>query len=235
MTYLIVLLGTLLVVLIFYMLYSNYFSSTTQLSGEIDMKDKTADITVDKLTRPDATRYSYNIWLYVDKPLSGSNTIFNRVNDLGLFLDGNTSTLSVRVHRRGAGTSTALLEDDTPYQLSNNFPLQKWVYVTISVDNSAIDMYLDGKLIKSVITERIADGNKTHRPDDAASIKFGVNPGTYMSKFNRKLVTSDPQTVWSSYMEGSGSSMGIGKLSNRYNVNLSIAKDNIISNTIPIW
>ena len=47
MDYLIILLGTLLVVIIVYMLYTNYFASTTQLSGEVDMKDKTADITVD--------------------------------------------------------------------------------------------------------------------------------------------------------------------------------------------
>ena len=39
MDYLIILLGTLLVVIIVYMLYTNYFSSTTQLSGEVDMKD----------------------------------------------------------------------------------------------------------------------------------------------------------------------------------------------------
>ena len=56
-----------------------------------------------------------------------------------------------------------------------------------------------------------------------------------MTKFNRKLVPSDPQTAWSSYMEGSGSKLGLGNLANRYNINLAISKDNIISNTIPIW
>ena len=234
MDYLIILLGTLLVVIIVYMLYTNYFASTTQLSGEVDMKDKTADITVDKLTRPDATRYAYNIWIYVDKPLSGMRTIFDRPNDLGLFLDGSTSTLGVKLYRRTSG-SNAVAADNAEYLLSNNFPLQKWVYITVSVDNSTVDMYLDGKLVKSVIVERTASGNKYHRPDATSPITFGVNPGTYMTKFNRKLVPSDPQTAWSSYMEGSGSKLGLGNLANRYNINLAISKDNIISNTIPIW
>jgi len=234
MDYLIVLLGTLLVVIIVYMLYTNYFSSTTQLSGEVDMKDKTADIAVDKLTKPDSTRYSYNIWIYVDKPASGSRTIFNRVNDLGLFLNGDTSVLEVRLYRR-SGTSTAIATDNAVYQLSNNFPLQKWVYITVSVDNSTIDMYLDGKLVKSVISERIVSGNKYHRPDATSPITFGVNPGMYMTKFNRKLAPSDPQTAWNSYMEGSGSKLGLSNLANRYNINLAISKDNILSNTIPIW
>jgi hypothetical protein len=234
MDYLIILLGTLLVVIIVYMLYTNYFSSTTKLSGEIDMKDKTADITVDKLTKPDSTRYSYNIWIYVDKPVSGSRTIFDRANDLGLFLNGDTSTLEVRLYRR-AGTANAVSADNAAYQLSNNLPLQKWVYVTVSVDNSTIDMYLDGKLVKSAIAERTTTGNKYHRPDATSPIKFGVNPGTYMTKFNRKLGPSDPQTTWSSYMEGSGSAMGLSSLANRYNINLAISKDNIISNTISLW
>ena len=233
MNYLIILLGTLLVVIIVYMLYTNYFSSTTQLSGEVDMKDKTANITVDKLTRPDSTRYSYNIWIYVDKPASESRTIFDRANDLGLFLNGDTSTLEVRLYRRYG--STAIADDNAVYQLSNNFPLQKWVYITISVDNSTIDMYLDGKLVKSAIAERTISGNKSHTPDATSPITFGVNPGTYMTKFNRKLAPSDPQTAWSSYMEGSGSNMGLGNLANRYNINLAISKDNIVSNTIPLW
>lgn len=233
MNYLIVLLGTLLVVIIGYMLYTNYFSSTTKLSGEIDMKDKTADITVDKLTKPDSTRYSYNIWIYVDKPVSGSRTIFDRANDLGLFLNGDTSVLEVHLYRRAGSSANAA--DDAIYQLSNNLPLQKWVYVTVSVDNSTIDMYLDGKLVKSAIAERITTGNKSHTPDTTSPIKFGVNPGTYMTKFNRKLGPSDPQTAWSSYMEGSGSAMGLSSLANKYNINLAISKDNIISNTISLW
>ena len=232
MDYLIVFLGTLLVVIIVYMLYTNYFSSTTQLSGEIDMKDKPADITVDKLTRPDASRYAYNIWIYIDKPLSSTaaspSKIFDRANDLGLFLDGNTSNLTLRLHR---GRNTPA--NDVTYQLSNNFPLQKWVYITISVDNSMIDMYLDGKLVKSVIAEAIS--TVSHRPDAVSGITFGLNPGAYMTKFNRTLTPSDPQTAWSTYMDGSGSKMGLGNLANRYNVDLSIMKDSLNVNTIPLW
>ena len=96
-------------------------------------------------------------------------------------------------------------------------------------------MYLDGKLVKSVVVETIASGNKAHTPDATSPITFGINPGTYMTKFNRMMVPSDPQTAWSSYMEGSGSKMGLGNLANRYNVNLAIMKDNLPSNTISLW
>ncbi len=234
MDYLIILLATLLIVVIAYMIMTS-LSTTTSISKEVDMKDKTADISASSLTRPDATRYTYNIWVYMDKPLTGTSDvpIFNRKNDLGLFINGSTSTLSLKLYRRignnDAGTTGA---DIIPYQITNNFPLQKWVLVTVSVDNSTIDMYLDGKLIKSVID---TTASKRHVPDGESPITFGVLPGTYMTKFSRVLSPSDPQTAWGLYMEGSGSKRGITSLANRYNVNLSLMKDNVLANSISLW
>ena len=233
MDYIVILLATLLVVIIAYMLSVSYFSSTTKLSGEIDMKDKTADIVSEKLTRPDATRYSYNIWLYLDKPIGGSESmIFNRANDLGLVLNGTTSVMSVRLYRR----STLTNSQPKDIQISNNFPLQKWVLVTISVDNSTIDIYLDGKLIKSIVDNKdSASPFSSHIADAVSSITFGQIPGAYMTKFSRTLSPTDPQTAWNLYMEGSGSKKGLASLVNRYNVNVAILKDNNPLNVIPLW
>ena len=197
------------------------------------MKDKTADIVSDKLTRPDATRYSYNIWLYLDKPIGGSESmIFNRANDLGLVLNGTTSVMSVRLYRR----STLTNSQPKDIQISNNFPLQKWVLVTISVDNSTIDIYLDGKLIKSIVDNKdSASPFSSHIADAVSSITFGQIPGAYMTKFSRTLSPTDPQTAWNLYMEGSGSKKGLASLVNRYNVNVAILKDNNPLNVIPLW
>ena len=234
MDYLIILLATLLIVVIAYMI-STAVSTTTTISKEVDMKDKTADISASSINRPDATRYAYNIWLYMDKPVTGSTLvpIFNRANDLGLFINGSTSTLTLRLYRRtGSGNAGSGAEDIIPYQITNNFPLQKWTLVTVSVDNSTIDMYLDGKLVKSV---RDTTGSNRHLPDGVSPIVFGVLPGTYMTRFSRVVSPSDPQTAWNLYMEGSGSKKGLGNLVNRYNVNLSIMKDNVLANSISLW
>lgn len=224
MDYIIILLATILIVVIAYMI-STTVSTTTTISKEVDMKDKTADISASTLTRPDATRYAYNIWVYMDKPAPGTSDslIFNRVSDLGLFINGATSTLTLKLYRKNAATT---------YQITNNFPLQKWTLVTVSVDNSTIDMYLDGKLVKSVIDA--SDSNR-HMPDGTSPIVFGVLPGTYMTKFSRVLSPSDPQTAWGLYMEGSGSKRGLSNLASRYNVNLSLMKDNVLANSFSLW
>lgn len=57
-------------------------------------------------------------------------------------------------HSNNTPTSTSSSEDhfthtshcDVPY-----FPLQKWVYVCVAITGSSIDVYLDGKLVKSSI------------------------------------------------------------------------------------
>lgn len=233
MNYVIVFLATILIVVIVYMIMTS-MTSSTYISKEIHMKDKPADITASTLTRPDATRYAYNVWIYMDQPISGADVkIFDRINDLGLYINGSTSVLSLKLYRR-AGTTNAGAGDTKTYQITNNFPLQKWVFVTISVDNSTVDMYLDGKLAKS-ITDTIDTANKRHMPDGTSAITFGVINGTYMTKFSRVTSPSDPQTAWNLYMEGSGSKMGLSNIANRYNVNLAILKDNVMANTIPLW
>jgi hypothetical protein len=217
MDFLVIFLAILLIVVIFYMVYTK--SGNTQSKVEVDMSAQLADITSDKLVKPDAVSYTYNVWLYVDKPISSTAFIFARDKDLTLKLNGTTSVLSVTTKH----TSTA----DITHMITNNFPLQKWVYVVISVDNATIDMYLDGKLVKSVVD--------MHTPDGTSPIKFGINSGVFMSKFNRVVGASNPQTVWSDYLNGSGSAIGLTNLANKYSVNLAILKDNVLSTSVSLW
>ena len=230
MNFLVILLSVILIIVIVYMIYTSIYS-TTLISKEVDMKDKIADINASSLIKPDAVRYSYNVWIYMDKPIVGNRNIFNRRNDLGLFINGTSSILSMKLYRRIGTNNTS---NTTSYQISNNFPLQKWTLITISIDNSTIDMYLDGKLVKSVI-DPVGTGGIKHSPDNTSSISFGVIPGTYMSKFSRVLSPSNPQTAWSLYMEGSGSDKGLANLVNRYNMNISLMRDNAVARSISLF
>ena len=49
-----------------------------------------------------------------------------------------------------------MVGNPTVVKLTQNFPLKKWTYVTISVDNSYIDSDIDGKLIRSIKLEGFA-------------------------------------------------------------------------------
>ena len=114
----------------------------------------------------------------------------------------------------------------TKINITNNFPLQKWVYLVISIDNTVADCYLDGKLIKSVKITQVA-------PDKTADVKFGLGVDAYIAQFQRWTNPLDPQSVWKAYAAGSGSSLA-GTDSN-YNVALSVLKDNVITSKLTLY
>ena len=223
-------LGVVLVVIIVYMIFGNYLTGTTSVAKEQDMTKSIAAITADQLSVPDAQRYSYGLWIYVNawpKTLNAtggviSTPIFTRENDMDLQLTGTTGTLVLVVYK---GTSSSANKE---IQITNNFPLQKWTYITISKDNTTVDLYLDGKLVKSVAIET------THKPDATSPINFGLvkDGSAFLAKFTRRPRVADPQSVWNDYMGGSGTgTAGNGKL----NVNLSLLKDNVETSKFAIW
>ena len=218
MNYVIVLLGVLLLVVIFYMIYSSYFSTASKLSGEIYLMSQPDEIKAVKLNKPDATRYSYGIWLFVNTwpPgfTTGKRTIFYREKDVHLYLDANGG-LKVKIK------PTALANDG--YLLTNNFPIQKWVFIALSIDNTILDVYLDGKLIKSIAIDQVAPGTDEPITFEASGMD------AYISNFERITTPIDPQTVWNMYMRGSGSTTTASKMVGNYNLNLTLLKDGALS------
>jgi hypothetical protein len=59
-----------------------------------------------------------------------------------LYLDTTAPTLYCKLSGLGNNANPVI-------KVTENFPIQKWVYVVISVDSQIADCYLDGKLIKS--------------------------------------------------------------------------------------
>jgi hypothetical protein len=134
----------------------------------------------------------------MDQPITTDTKIFDRANDLGLFINGSTSVLSLKLYRR-AGTTTAVAGDTKTYQITNNFPLQKWVFITISVDNATIDMYLDGKLARSCVLPKMykVDGGGY----SANLLSYG-GFGGQLSTTTMYDVALNPEQVYRNYMAG---------------------------------
>jgi hypothetical protein len=231
----VIILGVLLIVVLFYMIYSSYFSTASKLSGELYLMTNPAEINVDKLSKPDATRYSYGIWLFVNTwsaPASGAvRTIFYRQNDVHLYLEANGSLkLATKPNAsRTVDTATGL-----DVLVTNNFPIQKWVYVVMSIDNTILDVYLDGKLVKSVVVPQVG-------PDVTNSVKFNSLPANtpgwdaYISNFERITTPLDPRTVWDMYMRGSGSNLSVSKMVGNYNLNLTLLKNGELSQKFKLF
>ena len=95
-----IILGTVLVVLIVYMLFQSYFDGEQKLLNQAYLRDAD-DISVGDISKPNASNFSYGVWIYVqqwkaDGTTESNTRIFARKDELGLYLDNN-ATLKVRV------------------------------------------------------------------------------------------------------------------------------------------
>jgi hypothetical protein len=221
----IIVLGVILLVVILYLIFQDWFSGKTALDEQNSLSSQIPAIPSGNLSVPDSARFTYNVWVYVNSwNTDARKTIFSRLYETNLYLDNNTSTLKLDL-----GNPPISDSDQEDYletiEITNNFPLQKWVCILVSVDNNIIDVYLDGKMVKSVFI-----GNNIAPPfqsmQASSSIVFGSGWDAYISKFERTPKPTDPKSAWDKYLEGNGGSTISNALGN-INVNVSLLKDNV--------
>lgn len=208
----------ILLALSVYFLYQLY-TDKASLVEKVDLKKSSPSIDYSTLPNPRSSRYSYGVWMYVNtwSNLEEKN-IFSRSPsadkyDIRLYLDKETPRLKCDILTEGDVKETITLTD--------NFPIQKWVFVVVSLDNQIADMYLDGKLVVSkklgkmpVISEsNIVLGNS------AASASMDI----ILTKFSRWTYPMDPKSAWSKYMDGNGISSTLPD----YGMKLTVMKDGV--------
>lgn len=213
MNFLVIFLAIIVIILL-YFLYVYYYDTSSKLSANVDLKKPPANITTDTLINPTSTRYSYSLWIYVNTWSSTSQKyIISRKNgtddDFSLKLDTTSPKLICTLKSANAAPNTDLI-------VTTNFPIQKWTYVIISVDNQIVDLYLDGKLIVSTKLQ-----NQPVVPNGPIVFGDSSNPDIYLADLIRLAKPMDPQTAWSNYLNGNGYAS-----STKYNINLSLLQDN---------
>jgi hypothetical protein len=167
-----------------------------------------------------------------------NKVIFSRNNNMIVYLDYRSNVLYCDFIMADNSVNTIMITD--------NFPLQKWVHIIVSMDSGFMDCYLDGKLIKSqkVIT---SSGGLPAQPPDATSSPLylgnagpatpknqnGVSAGfnANVANFKRWTNSMDPQTAWNTYMGGNGQSY----LMSSYGANLQINKNNTPYSNVPLF
>lgn len=215
-------LGILIVVLL-YLLYTYYYTTSKTLTTNASLKVSNPSITT--INDPTSARYAYGIWVYVNSWSDNTNikTIFSRANNIKVYLSPNATTLNCDIYMSNASTKTITITD--------NFPLQRWVYIIVSLDNQFIDCYLDGKLVKSSRLYSVYAGGTiipaTPGSDAATSpivLGSSIPFDAVVSKFIRWNTPMDPETAWKTYLSSNSTSI-FGTL-NTYGASINILKDN---------
>jgi len=229
-----------IILLLVYVLYAYLTGTVSKLSQTASLKTQVPPIT--KIDGPRNTRYGYSIWVYVNTWSNGKKTIFSRPNNIKLYLDESSPTLKLDIAMTGGQVNNP--PPMKSMTITNNFPLQKWVCVGVSVDNQFVDAYLDGKLIKS---QRMYSAAKTTpasaesfpmTPPDATASPVYLGNGepvagqqfgafdAFIAEFKRWSVPIDPKSAWDTYLAGNGSN-GISRAFSAYGIDVSVLKNNV--------
>lgn len=180
-----------LILIIIFMIYLGlvyYFTPASTLTQKVYLANRIPDIPMKNLPSIGASKYSYEFWIYVNHSIGAGDLVFSIKEDKryeASIIQFMTSLNSAR-----------LTVGDTKIEIPDKFPLQRWQYVIINVDNNLVEIYLDGKLFRSVKTP-----NPIPTPTITSTLIFG-DGDIYLSAFNRNLFTIDQTTAFNNYLNG---------------------------------
>ena len=221
---------SVIILFLVYVLYAYLTGTVTNLTQTANLNAPVPPIT--KIEGATNTRYGYSIWVYVKTwSNTGTKTIFSRNNNLKLYLDTTSPSLKLDMTMNRQPTIQTMT-------ITDNFPLQKWVCIALSVDNQFVDAYLDGKLVKSQrfyksTTSGTPAATVTSMPATPPAQTIAINLGNaaggfdaFVAEFKRWTVPIDPQNAWDTYLAGNGTN-ALSRAFSSYGIDVSVLKNNV--------
>ena len=161
-----------------------------------------------------ASNFAYSVWFYVNdwnyhygqaKVLFGRmSSSSSQISGIGVSGSGpcplvqfNADANDLEIYMSTYATTNTVATD--PFMCAvSNVPIQRWVNLSISVYGRTLDVYLNGKLVKTCVMPGIAQiNNKT----DLTLTPNGGFEG-WTSKFAFYPMPMNPQDAWDIYAKG---------------------------------
>tara|TARA_B110000967_G_C18898695_1_gene572827 strand:- start:5216 stop:5920 length:705 start_codon:yes stop_codon:yes gene_type:complete len=223
------------VILVLYFLYGYLFGGSSNKSSPSSILDGKSMqvIGANLLPANVSTNYGYSVWFYVDDwsyRLGEPKTIFDRTGKGAnsgspvVVFDPSDNNITISVATTGIGaasTSTCTI---------NNVPLQAWTNLIITLNSRALDVYINGKLVKTCLLDA------PPAVESGSSVRITPNGGFsgYTSKFQYHAMPLNPQQAYNIYKSGYGGSSGLGDVFNKYRVKIGFLENNREVNSFEI-
>ena len=163
-----------------------------------------------------SSNFAYSVWFYVNDwnyRYGEPKVIFGRMGDssgtdkqpcpsvtMGPISNNLDIALSIYPGVDSVSNTTGEGNSAIHHCSVANVPIQKWVNLLISVYGRTLDVYLDGKLVKTCVLPGVAKINND------ANVYVTPNGGFsgWTAKFQYYPNSIDPQTAWNIYQQGYG-------------------------------
>lgn len=238
-----------LIIVLIYMVYKLMTNPTTTVS---DLSDSSKTVIVDaSKTESNSTgnnNYGYSVWLYIDAwGTDGKSTINKNIltrttsSNAPLFqlhLDNVQNNLMLVM----SDSTGAPINDKSPCMI-RNVQLQKWINITMSIYGNTVDLYLDGKLVRTCVMQSMPaslnssdqlyiGGGYTVDSKNAIS----PTPGDLQGFISNVVYNADyfsPEEAWNIYSAGY-SGAGMFNFLHSYKLNFSITNNNQVVSQVSI-
>jgi len=176
-------------------------------------------------TNNSSNNYTYSLWFYVKNwqyRLQDKKYLLKRNST-----DGNNPEITFSPYENNINVNITMYPKNTGDEEENftcslrNFPLQKWCNLVVSLNGRTLDMYLDGKLVRTCILPSVA---KSYADSDILVTPNGGFSG-WTSNVQYWTHQLNPQEVYNIYKSGY-SSGGISGIFDKYKLKLSYLVDN---------
>lgn len=223
-----VIIFVLLIIVIRYIM--NDVNTLTGLISAKTMQKIDPDVLAASSNYGTTSNFTYSIWFYIDDwnyRYGETKVIFGRMTtgtgkkepcpSVTLAPLQNNIIVSLAVY---PGLDEAP-EDGSNYIVHNcgisNVPIQRWSNFFMSVYGRTLDLYLDGKLVRTCVLPGVA------KIDSGAPVYVTPAGGFsgWTSRFQYWPDSSNPQKAWDIYKTGYGGSL-LGSLFGRYTVKVSL-------------
>ena len=242
---------TILVIVLFFMLLRYIFSDPYTLQNIQDGKTAStieADSLATNGSDVPSSNFAYSIWFYINDwnyRYGESKVIFGRMGALSGDGEGpipgingidpcpavvlgkieNNISISLGCYP-GVDEATTSGGNTVVHTCSvANVPIQKWVNLVFSVYNRAMDIYIDGKLVRTCLLPGVASVNN--------NAKIYVTPlggfDGWTSKLQYYPNSLNPQEVWNIYTQGYSS---WSSMFNSYQIEISLVENGTTQSTV---
>ena len=236
MNWTLVILGVILLIVI-YILYKVIKEKGKTVANKIDLTVTNDKLSMSKLETPNSSRYYLMTWIFVEQKVSQNDTMI-KIQD-----SSDSTKVKLSIELDTSSTLKYTISDNnvtqtTTHTIMENFPLQKWVHIIVSVDNEFVDCYVDGKLVRSARVYTPGSGSAPAAipsipPDNSVPVLLApVKFDAYVAKFKRWIYPINPQTAYSEYMKGNG--QGWPGMPN-FGLDMTVMKDNEIYKEITVF
>lgn len=237
-------LALVIIIVLLYLVYKYVISDKNTLSSLVSGKtmQKVDPNSLETSTLSGSSNFTYSIWFFIDDwnyRYGEPKIIFGRMTDgqadkepcpsVTLGAVENNIIISMAVYPGLDEQPT----DGTNFIVHNcaigNVPIQKWANLLISAYNRTLDIYLDGKLVRTCVLPGVA------KIDSTAPVYITPKGGFsgWTANFQYWPDPSDPQKAWNIYQKGYGGNL-LSNLFGKYTVKVSVMENDVENSSFTI-